>query len=109
MATFANDMNISRIKMCHSIQCFCTIGKTLCTYELGVELEPAEYIPDYLEVQESLDELNNHWYTLEGACAEVFSRVAATVLHSYKYLRVSVECHDARHFPAIVEKEHRAL
>ena len=72
-------------------------------------MEPTSFIPDYLEVQEALDELNNHWYTLEAACAEIFDRVASQVENEYNYLRVSIYCEDARHFPAKVSKERRVV
>lgn len=109
MAKFKNNMGINQIEMWHKIKCFCTIGKTLCTYDVLVKMEPTSFIPDYLEVQEALDDLNNHWYTLEDACAEVFQRIAAQVEHEYNYLQVSVYCGDARHFPAKVVKEHRIV
>lgn len=109
MAKFKNEMGIGHIEFEHTIKCFCTIGKTLCTYIVFVEMEPTTYIPDYLEIQEALDELNNHWYTLEAACAEILDRVAAQVENEYNHLKVVVSCYDARHFPAKVEKERRIV
>ena len=109
MAMFENTMGIGTIEMVHTIKCFCTIGKTLCTYEVAVEMEPTSFIPDYLEVQADLDEMNNHWYTLEAACAEIFNRITKQVACEYNYLKVSVYCGDARHFPARVTKERRIV
>lgn len=107
MAKFRNSMDINSIRMSHTIKCFCTIGKTLCTYEVGVEMEPTSTIPDYLEVQEALDEMNNHWFTMEAACSEIFDRVSKQVEREYGYLKVTVTCCDARHFPVEVTKERR--
>lgn len=109
MAKFENTMGINTIEMVHTIKCFCTIGKTLCTYDIAVEMEPSSFIPDYLEVQADLDEMNNHWYTLEAACAEIFNRIIKQVEYQCNYLKVSVCCEDARHFPARVTKEHRIV
>ena len=109
MAKFKNEMSIGKIEFVHTIKCFCTIGKTLCTYDVCVEMEPTSFIPDYIEVQDALDELNNHWFTLEAACAEIFDRIATQVENEYNYLKVSVYCVDARHFPVRVMKERRVV
>ena len=105
MPKFANVAEIDRIKMCFTVQCYCTIGKTLCTYEVVVDLVPTDVIPDYLEVQESVNDLNCHWYTMEAACAEIFERVLEQVDHRCASLCVRLCCGDARHFPVEVTKE----
>lgn len=107
MAKFGNTMGITRIVMQFELKCYCTIGKTLCTYRVQVELEPNGYIPDYLEVQESVEEMNNHWYTMEAACEEIYGKIQAQVNNDYSYMKISVFCSDARHFPVEVVKEVR--
>ena len=107
MSKFSNTMGITQITMQFELKCYCTIGKTLCTYRVQVELEPMGCIPDYLEVQESVNEMNYHWYTMEAACEEVYSRVQKQVANDYKYMKVSIFCSDARHFPVEVVKEVR--
>lgn len=105
MAKFDNEMNISQISMSFSVKCFCSIGKSLCTYEVGVLLKPTSIIPDYLEVQDDVLEMSNHWYTMEAACEQIFNIVSKHVDGLYRSLRVSVYCADARHFPVEVVKE----
>ena len=105
MAKFSNEMNISQISMSFSVKCFCTIGKSLCTYEVEVLLKPTSTIPDYLEVQDDVLEMNNHWYTMEAACEQIFNIVSGHVNGQFQSLRVSVYCADARHFPVEVVKE----
>ena len=105
MANFKNTMGITHIKFDHAIKCYCTIGKTLCTYNVSVEIVPNKVIPDYLEIQNELDELNNHWYTMEAACEAVEAAVTKCCNDCYDMLRVSIHCYDARHFPVTVTKE----
>ena len=105
MAKFENKMGINLIDMAFKVQCFCTIGKSLCTYEVGVVLKPTTTIPDYLEVQDSVSEMNNHWYTMEEACAKIFDIVSEHAGHNWAHLKVAVYCGDARHFPVRVVKE----
>ena len=54
---------------------------------------------DRLGSQESIEEMNYHWYTMEAACEEIYSKIQAQVNNDYKYMKVSVFCSDARHFP----------
>ena len=106
MAMFKNAVGIDKISFVHTVQCVCAIGKSLCTYEFEVVMVPGEVIPDYLEVQEFMDnEVHMHFLTMEDATAALANYLDET----YKRLSgtVACTCCDARHFPVRVEKSLR--
>ena len=103
MAQFKNTMGISEIAFAHTVQCVCAIGKSLCTYDMVVEMVPDEVIPDYLEVQEFMDnEVHMHFLTMEDATAAVADYLNEA--YSPASGTVSCLCSDARHFPVRVTK-----
>lgn len=103
MAKFENTDGILSIKMDGVlVMCFCPIGKTMCTYDVTIEMEPDEWIPDYLEVEAMIRLLEGKEYTLESACAEICNNVNGYVRP--KKVSVVVKCEDARHMPAEVKK-----
>lgn len=103
MAMFKNEMGINEISFVHTVQCVCAIGKSLCTYNFEVEMVPGDVIPDYLEVQDYMDnEINMHFLTMEDATAalanyldEVYAPTGGSV---------ACICCDARHFAVRVAK-----
>lgn len=102
MARFENSMGISSIeipnKKCH---CFCTIGKKWCTYQFAIAMEPDAVIPDYLEVEQYMeDNIEGQQMTIEVAVTTVADYIANE--YKPKYLQVSVYCDDAKHFPVNV-------
>lgn len=99
MAHFANP-GIGKIQFDYKIRCFCPIGQSMCTYEVGVDMEPGNVIPDYLIIQKFLDGMNEQTFTLEDA-AMCIKRELTKMVDPY-CLMVSVHCSDAKHFPATV-------
>ena len=72
MAKFENADGISSIKMDGvSVKCFCPIGKSMCTYNVTIEMEPDKWIPDYIEVGAMIQLLEEKEYTLESACRDM--------------------------------------
>lgn len=103
MAKFANLDNISSIKMDGvSVKCFCPIGKSMCTYDVTIEMEPDKLIPDYIEVGNMIQALNEREFTLESACAEICDNLNDYV--NPKKVSVTIRCEDAKHMPAEVKK-----
>lgn len=103
MAKFENTDGISSIKMDGvSVKCFCPIGKSMCTYNVTIEMEPDKWIPDYIEVGAMIQLLEEKEYTLESACAEICNNVNKYVRP--KKVSVTILCKDARHMPAEVKK-----
>ena len=103
MAKFANLDGISSIKMDGvSVKCFCPIGKSMCTYNVTIEMEPADLIPDYIEVGNMIQTLNEREFTLESACAEICDNLNDYV--NPKKVSVTIRCEDAKHMPAEVKK-----
>lgn len=103
MAKFANLSGISSIKMDGvSVKCFCPIGKSMCTYNVTIEMEPDKWIPDYIEVGNMIQSLNGREFTLELACARICSNLNDYV--NPKEVSVTVRCEDAKHMPAEVKK-----
>lgn len=100
MASFPNSMDIDIIRMRGiKVQCFCPIGKTWCTYEIGVEMMPGNTICDYLEVQKYFSEMPKD-VTLESCAAQVRNYLRDT--YDPLKVTVTVSCDDASHFPVDV-------
>lgn len=103
MAKFKNIDGIGSIKMDGmSVKCFCPIGKSMCTYNVTIEMEPDKWIPDYIEVGAMIQLLEEKEYTLESACAEICNNLNDYV--NPKKVSVTILCRDARHMPAEVKK-----
>ena len=103
MAKFANLDNISSIKMDGvQVKCFCPIGKSMCTYDVTIEMEPDKLIPDYIEVGNMIQALNEREFTLESVCAEICDNLNDYV--NPKKVSVTIRCEDAKHMPAEVKK-----
>ena len=108
MAQFANTMSIDDIAMEKSVKCFCPIGKSWCTYEIDISMEPLSVIPDYLEVEKYLDEqIGGAALTMEDAASNVRDHIAGKYFP--KFVRVSLHCSDAKHMPVTVGTEYRNL
>lgn len=100
MARFENKMNISSLEMHPTVKCICTIGQTLCTYEMHIHFMPNRVIPDYLEVDEFINQMYGKEYTMEEAAAYVADYLFAE--YAPVTVDVTLTCKDARHFPATV-------
>lgn len=101
MGRFENTMGIDSITMERSIRCFCPIGRSWCTYDLTMHINPGNVIPDYIEVGEYLKgHVDGKEFTLEGAVAAVRDYLVNE--YEPKWANVSLYCGDARHMPVTV-------
>lgn len=104
MAAFENTMGINTIQLKHNIKCFCPIGKSWCTYQIEVTMEPGNIIPDYLEVAEFFDKGLDTMATLEKCCADVLDYFVNG--YEPKSVCVTIHCDDAKHMPVTVSKSY---
>lgn len=105
MASFPNSARIDSIQLSGmSKQVFCPIGKSWCTYYVGIELVPNRTIPDYLEIQEYFNEQAPKEATLEDFAANIRDKLVE--MCSPYTVEVVVSCNDARHMPAKVKTKY---
>ena len=104
MANLENVFGINTIQLKHNIKCFCPIGKSWCTYQVEVSMEPGNIIPDYLDVVRFFDEGLDTMATLEKCCADVLDYF----VREYQPMsaEVVVYCDDAKHMPVTVSKSY---
>lgn len=103
MPQFKNDMKINEIKMKKRIHNFCTIGKDWYTSNLSIVFQPDEIIPDYIEVEKAMDEIDKKELVIEEVVAQV-----TDILREYepKYIKVTNSVDDAKHLSVEVTKEY---
>lgn len=105
MASFENKYNISVIRMYKVIHNLCPIGKDLYTNNLDIKIIPGNTIPDYIEVEKSLDELEGKQMVIEDVVNQVLEK-----LKQYEPKKVNVvsSVSDAIHLEVNVEAEYTA-
>lgn len=103
MARFENKQGITDITMEKKIHNFCTIGKDWYTNNIDMYIEPDKLIPDYIEIDEALKELEGKELIIEDVVAAVVE-----ILKEYEpsYIRVVSKVNDATHLPVTVEKSY---
>lgn len=102
MASFENDGKISNLHM-YGIKkkFFCPIGKSECTYEIEIDMEPRKIICDYLDVDVFIRGME-YQQTLESACAVICNHMVDE--YQPDAAMVKVKCEDAKHMPVEVTK-----
>ncbi len=100
MARFNNEY-ILKIKMNPSAHVFCPLGQAWYTLNLNIEMLPDGVIPDYVEVQQWINEnLDGKTLSIEDAicnCANYFKTE-----YTPKQINIDAVVNDAAHFPVIV-------
>ena len=95
---FENTMNVRLITMkLRNLKIFCHIGKSWYTLNADVEFRPNKIIPDYIEVQNFLNEhIVNKELTIEVATANILDYLTT----EYNPIDVTVKSNvnDAIHF-----------
>lgn len=104
MASFENKFNISEIRMRRRLHNLCTIGQDWFTSNLEIVLVPNEIIPDYIEVDKSIQKLEGKELVIE----EIVNYILED-LKGYKpsYIRVTSKVDDAMHLPVEVTAEYK--
>lgn len=104
MASFENKFNISEIRMRRRLHNLCTIGQDWFTSNLEIVLVPNEIIPDYIEVDKSIQKLEGKELVIE----EIVNYILED-LKEYKpsYIRVTSKVDDATHLPVEVTAEYK--
>ena len=104
MAKFSNEMGITEIHMkIKNVKMFCPIGKAWYTGNYNIIFVPDQTIPDYIEIQEWIDEnLTSQSFTIEYSCSKL-----RDYLNTYNPHYVKVDCNvtDAAHFEVTVMTE----
>lgn len=101
MARFENKQGITCITMEKKIHNFCTIGQDWYTNDIDISIEPDKVIPDYIEIDKSLNELEGKELIIEDVVASVVD-----ILKEYEPLSIEVysRVEDATHLPVTVSK-----
>ena len=104
MARFENKYNITEIKMHKKIHNLCTIGQDWFTNNIEIIMIPDEIIPDYIEIDNSIQEIESKELVIE----EVVYKIVE-ILKEYKprYIKVISKVDDAMHLPVEVVAEYK--
>lgn len=105
MAKFENTMGIDSITMGPiNTKVFCPIGKTWCTYEVTIKVNPDRFVCDYLDVDEFVKKGAPREATMEDFCSNVLDYMLSSI--GPKAATVEVACHDASHMPVSLSKSY---
>ena len=96
-----NTQKISTIKMTKVIHNFCPLGDDWYTNNLELIMVPGQYIPDYLDIDKSVNELEGQFLIIEDVVNAI-----TKILEEYKPLNIVVKSvvNDATHLPVEVIK-----
>lgn len=101
MASFTNSQGITEISMSKLIRNFCPLGNDWYTNKLSIVIKPDETIPDYVEVDKELNELEGKEMIIEDVVQVV---VGIFAKYNCKYIEVKSFVDDAVHLPVTVTK-----
>lgn len=103
MAKFENNQNISGISFTKVIHNYCPMGKDLYTNNISVVMKPNKTIPDYIDIDKSINELEGKSLIIE----DVVSNIYNMLINEYEpiYVKVSSYVEDAVHLPVTVTRE----
>lgn len=102
MSTIKNSQGISLITFSANVRCFCPMGNDYYTNQFDVSFVPDEFIPDYCDIDEFLDGMNDAQLIIEDAVNSVFEYMKNTYFPIH--LEVSSTVTDAVHLPVTVTK-----
>ncbi len=103
MASFENTMGIDKIKMRKKLHNLCTIGQDWYTSNVEITFVPYKVIPDYMEIDKALDEIDEKELVVEEVVSEIVD-----ILKKYnpQYIKVTNNVDDAKHLPVEVTKKY---
>lgn len=98
-----NTMGITNIVYEDRLLCFCPLGKSDYHNNLRIEFIPNENIPDYIVLNESIQNMHLQVLTIEDAVASVVE-----IMKKYDpfFIRVESFVDDANHPTVTVTKEY---
>lgn len=103
MARFDNNYNISMIKMNKRIHNLCTIGQDWFTNNVYIELIPDKVIPDYIEVDNDIQDFEGRELVIEELVNGILEKLKQ---YNPKYIKVVSKVDDAMHLPVEVIAEY---
>lgn len=84
-------------------KCYCPLGKDWYTNQFEIYIEPAEYIPDYCDVDKYIEEnINGKELIIEAAVALLYDYIMET--YRPRTLAVTSSVEDAAHSEVTVER-----
>lgn len=104
MARFENKYNIKTIKMYKKIHNLCTIGQDWFTNDIEIVFTPDKIIPDYIEVDNAIQELEAKELVIEEVVNNILEMLKE---YQPKYISVKSKVNDAMHLPVEVEAEYK--
>lgn len=101
MSKFINEQKINKITLFKKIHNFCPMGDDWYTNQLTIEIEPGTCIPDYIEIEQQLNELESKSLIVEDVVNKI-----SLILQQYeiKSAHIISEVDDAVHLKVRVEK-----
>lgn len=102
MARFENKQKIDCITMYKTLHNFCPLGQDWYTNRIRIEFEPNKTIPDYIEIDSALNELESKGLVIEDVVDKI---VEIFVEYEPFSIKVVSKVDDATHLPVEVMKE----
>lgn len=103
MSRFENKYNISNIKLRKLIHNLCTIGQDWFTNNLEIEIVPNKIIPDYIEVDNMIQEFEGKELVIEEVVNGILENLKE---YEPNYIKVISKVEDAMHLPVEVTCEY---
>lgn len=97
------NMAVSRIKYSQEVYCNCAIGEEYYKGTLIVAMIPGEYIMDYIDEKNFINNYNNKTFSGEVLVNDYFNHLADEY-HPH-FLQVTLKAETSGHFPVEITKE----
>ena len=100
----ANTYGIKVIQIEAEAKCFCPLGKDWYTNHFLIEMNPAEFIPDYCDIDNFIKEkINGAHLIIEAAVDFLYAYIKNE--YAPEYLKITSYVDDATHSTVNVVKE----
>lgn len=100
----ANTHGIKKITIFAEAKCFCPLGKDWYTNRFEIDIEPAQYIPDYCDIDKYIAEnINGKHMIIEEAVAKLYEYIKGE--YAPAKCKISSYVDDATHSAVAVVKE----
>lgn len=97
------DMKVNKIKYQMTVYPHCTLGSENYVGTISVEMEPGDYIPDYIDEYEFIKTYNDVSISCEVLVNKYFDHLWKEYFPSY--LKITLDAQTSGHFPVTIEKE----